>query len=64
MDALMSHPLKPHSKILNILKQMSPALVDIEKFEKANVVHRLLGALRNFCIARKLATFLQFLVFI
>lgn len=52
----MSNPLKPHDKILNILKLMSHSVTSFsaesEKFEKANVIHSLLGALRNFCISR------------
>ena len=57
VETLMNNPVKPHEKILNILKQMSTNQTsyssDTEKLEKANVAHSLLGALRNFCIASK-----------
>ncbi len=51
---LLNNSNKPHSNILKLLKFNSHKSEDgEEKFEKINLVHSLLGALRNFCIPSK-----------
>lgn len=58
VDFIMSNEHKPHVKLLNILKFYSQNYNYDENFEKTNLVHSLLGAIRNLSIAGNLDLFI------
>jgi hypothetical protein len=54
VDFLIKHEKKPHVKLIKLIESNSSIEAEKQIIEKINLIHSILGALRNLCISGKL----------